>query len=90
MSAQLTPGGGSQSSEPALGEYVAYTGRFHVDEQAAIVCHEVRMATRPDLTAAPQLREVAVAGNILTLSATHTDDSGTTTRSTLTWRRAIR
>ena len=52
--------------------------------------HEVRMATMPDLLAAPQLREVRVDGDTLTLSATLTDESGTTTHSTLTWRRATR
>lgn len=52
--------------------------------------HEVRMATMPDLLAAPQLREVHVDRDMLTLSATLTDESGTTTHSTLTWRRAIR
>jgi len=72
------------------GGYIAYTGPFHVDEQAGIVHHEVRMATMPDLLAAPQLREVHVDRDMLTLSATLTDESGTTTHSTLTWRRAIR
>ena len=72
------------------GGYIAYTGPFHVDEQAAIVHHRARMATMPDLLAAPQLREVRVDGDLLTLSATSTDAAGTTTRSTLTWRRATR
>ena len=104
MSAQLAPGtdtqiAGSVAAGPLArgttplaepGGYIAYTGPFHVDEQAGIVHHEVRMATMPDLLAAPQLREVHVDRDMLTLSATLTDESGTTTHSTLTWRRAIR
>lgn len=86
MSAQLAPGGAGTQ----IADYIAYTGPFHVDERAAIVHHEVRMATMPDLLAAPQLREVHVDRDMLTLSATLTDESGTTTHSTLTWRRAIR
>ena len=86
MSAQLAP----DAAGSEIAEYIAYTGPFHVDEQAAIVHHRVRMATMPDLLAAPQLREVRVDGDLLTLSATSTDAAGTTTRSTLTWRRATR
>lgn len=85
MSAQLAPG----SEDAELGDYIAYTGPFIVDEQAAVVHHQVRMATMPDLLAAPQLREVSVGGETLTLSATMTDDTGTTTHSTLTWRRPV-
>ena len=87
MSAQIAPGGsGTPLAEPA--GYIAYTGPFHVDEQAGIVHHEVRMATMPELLAAPQLREVRVDHDLLTLSATLTDETGTTARSTLTWQRA--
>ncbi len=105
MSAQLAPGSSDAEIDDSVaagplargttplaepGGYIAYTGPFHVDEQAAIVHHRVRMATMPDLLAAPQLREVRVDGDLLTLSATSTDAAGTTTRSTLTWRRATR
>lgn len=86
MSAQLAPG----SPGAELGGYIAYTGPFDVDEDAAIVHHRVRMATMPDLLTAPQLREVRVDGDILTLSATSTDADGNTTSSTLTWHRATR
>jgi Lipocalin-like domain len=86
MSAQLAPGSG----DAELSDYIAYTGPFHVDEQAAIVHHEVAMATMADLLAAPQLRAVTIGTDTMTLAATMTDDTGTTTRSTLTWRRANR
>jgi hypothetical protein len=85
MSAQLAPGPNAETDD-----YIAYTGPFRVDEEAAVVHHEVRTATMPDLLAAPQLREVALDGDTLTLSATLTDEAGTTTHSTLTWRRAVR
>jgi len=86
MAAQLAPDGtGTEIADP-----IAYSGPFQVDEDTAIVHHEVRMATMPDLLAAPQLREVHVDGEHLTLSATSTDAAGVTTRSTLTWRRAVR
>lgn len=88
MSAQLAPGGTGTTPLAEPGGYIAYTGPFHVDEQAGIVHHEVRMATMPELLAAPQLREVRVDHDLLTLSATLTDETGTTTRSTLTWQRA--
>ncbi|MET0898615.1 MAG: lipocalin-like domain-containing protein [Mycobacterium sp.] len=84
MSAQLAPEGTGNN------EYIAYTGPFHVDEQAATVRHDVRMATMPDLLIQPQLRHVAFDDGRLVLSATMTDAAGTTTHSTLTWQRAVR
>jgi hypothetical protein len=83
MSAQLAPEGAGTD----LGEYIAYSGPFHVDEQASTVRHDVRMATMPDLVAQPQLRHVSLEPGRLTLSATMTDDTGATTHSTLTWQR---
>jgi hypothetical protein len=38
--------------------------------------------------AQPQFRHASVDGDLLTLSATRTDETGVTTRSTLVWRRA--
>jgi hypothetical protein len=83
MSAQLAPEGAGTD----IGDYIAYSGPFHVDEQASTVRHDVRMATMPDLVTQPQLREVSLAPGQLTLSATMTDETGTTTHSTLVWQR---
>jgi Lipocalin-like domain len=80
MSAQLTPESGS--------EYIAYTGAFTVDEQTAIVHHDVVMSNRPGLLKQPQYRHARVDADRLTLSATQTSADGSTTRSTLVWRRA--
>ncbi len=42
----------------------------------------------PDLLATAQFRHASIDGDVLTLSATRTDDAGVTTRSSLLWRRA--
>lgn len=84
MSAQLAPEG------MGTDDYIAYSGPFHVDEEAATVRHDVRMATMADLLTQPQLRHVAFDDGRLILSATMTDGTGTTTHSTLTWQRAAR
>ncbi len=77
MSAQLTDGSGS---------YIAYGGRFRVDEDTATVLHEVSVSMLPELLASPQLRRATVDGDRLTLSAT-TTNSGVTSHSTLVWVR---
>ena len=81
MSAQLASG-------PTAADYIAYGGRFDLDEQAAVVHHEVSMATMPELLAAPQFRDVRVDADRLTLSATMTGADGIPIHSTLGWRRA--
>ncbi len=77
MSAQLTDD--SQT-------YIAYGGRFRVDEDSATVHHEVSVSMLPELLAAPQLRQARVDGDRLTLSATTTND-GVTSHNTLVWVR---
>ncbi|CAN5687947.1 hypothetical protein BH11ACT6_BH11ACT6_50250 [soil metagenome] len=84
MSAQLAP----QGADAELRGYIAYSGPFHVDEDASAVHHDVRMATMPDLLSQKQIRQVTLTGDHLVLTATMTDDLGTTTHSTLTWQRA--
>lgn len=84
MSAQLAP----QGADAELRGYIAYSGPFHVDEDASAVHHDVRMATMPDLLEQPQLRHVTFDDGRLILSATMTDATGITTKSTLTWQRA--
>ncbi|MEB3021390.1 lipocalin-like domain-containing protein [[Mycobacterium] crassicus] len=81
MSAQLTG-----SADAALPAYIAYGGRFHVDEDTATVHHQVSVSMLPELLAAPQLRQARVDGDRLTLSATTTND-GVTSRNTLIWVR---
>ncbi|KLO31813.1 hypothetical protein ABW16_03180 [Mycolicibacter heraklionensis] len=81
MSAQLTGSG-----DAALPAYIAYGGRFRVDEDTATVHHEVTVSMLPELLVAPQLRQARVDGDRLTLSATTTND-GVTTLNTLVWVR---
>jgi Lipocalin-like domain len=85
MSAQLAP---QSDTDTEIADYIAYSGPFHVDEEASIVRHDMRMATMPELLLQPQLRQVSLAPGLLTLSATSTAEGGTATHSTLTWRRA--
>lgn len=66
--------------------YIAYGGRFRVDEETATVHHEVSVSMLPELLAGPQLRHAEVDGDRLTLSATTTND-GVTSHNTLVWVR---
>jgi hypothetical protein len=50
--------------------------------------HDVTMSMMPELLVQPQFRSASVEGDLLTLSATTTDDTGVTTHSRLLWRRA--
>jgi hypothetical protein len=84
MSAQLAP---QADAGNEITDYIAYSGPFYLDEQASTVRHDMRMATMPELLLQPQLRKVSVEPGLLTLSATSTAEDGTTTHSTLTWRR---
>ncbi|MDP9165791.1 MAG: lipocalin-like domain-containing protein [Actinomycetota bacterium] len=78
----------AQLAASDMTEYVAYGGRFAVDEQTAILHHEVMMSMMPELLARPQFRHATVDGETLTLSATTTDEDGTATQAYLVWRRA--
>lgn len=86
MSAQLTGSADAAPPDETLPAYIAYGGRFRVDEDTATVHHEVSTSILPELLTAPQLRQARVDGDRLTLSATTTND-GVTTRSTLVWVR---
>jgi hypothetical protein len=78
----------AQLAESDMSGYVAYGGRFSVDEEASTLHHDVSLSMMPELLAQPQFRHARVDGDLLTLSATRTDDTGLTTHSTLVWRRA--
>lgn len=79
MSAQLTPGPGS--------EFISYGGRFTVDEAASTVTHHVVVSTLPELLKEPQLRHARIDGDRLTLSAGLTSRKGEARQGTLVWRR---
>lgn len=78
----------AQLAEPDMGGYISYGGRFSVDEDTSTLHHDVTMSMMPELLAQKQFRHARVDGDLLTLSATRTDDNGVTTHSSLLWRRA--
>lgn len=78
----------AQLAASDMTEYVAYGGRFAVDEQTATLYHDVTMSMMPELLARPQFRHATVDGETLTLSATTTDEDGAATEAYLVWRRA--
>ena len=78
----------AQLAEPDMSGYVAYGGRFFVDEDTSTLHHDVTVSMMPELLAQTQFRHARVDGDLLTLSATRTDDNGVTTHSSLLWRRA--
>ncbi|MCV7385809.1 lipocalin-like domain-containing protein [Mycolicibacter longobardus] len=86
MSAQLTGSADSAVPDKKSPGYIAYGGRFQVDEDTATVHHEVTVSMLPELFAGPQLRQARVDGDRLTLSATTTND-GVTSHNTLVWVR---
>ena len=78
----------AQLAEPDMSGYVGYGGRFSVDEETSTLHHDVTMSMMPELLTQPQFRHASVDGDLLTLSASRTDDAGATTHSRLVWRRA--
>jgi hypothetical protein len=77
----------AQLAESDMGDYIAYGGRYSVDEETSTLHHDVTISMMPELLAQPQFRNAAVDGDLLTLSATSADDAGVTTHSRLLWRR---
>ncbi|MGV0632947.1 lipocalin-like domain-containing protein [Mycolicibacillus trivialis] len=79
MSAQLARNDGSG--------YLAYGGRFSVDEATATLRHDVLMSRTPELLLAPQFRQARLEGDRLALSATIGGTDGADRHATLIWRR---
>jgi hypothetical protein len=77
----------AQLAESDMSGYVAYGGRFSVNENTASIHHDVMISMMPELLARPQFRDASVDGDELTLSTTTTDDAGMESRSSLVWRR---
>jgi Lipocalin-like domain len=97
MSAQLTRGRqggvndpGSETVDSSLSGYVAYGGRFEIDERSATLRHLVTISMLDDLLLQPQFRHASLDGDRLTLSATATAADGTRSLNTLVWKRAGR
>lgn len=80
MSAPLTSHGDA--------EYIAYAGRFDVDEKSSTVRHNVLTPIMPELLTQSQLRHALIDDDRLTLSTSVTSAAGKTTHSTLVWRQS--
>jgi hypothetical protein len=80
MSAQLADAG--------MAGFISYGGRFSVDEETSTLRHDVAVSLMPELLMQPQFRHAVIDGDVLTLSATRTDDAGVTTHSRLQWKRS--
>jgi hypothetical protein len=78
----------AQLAEADMEGYVSYGGRFSADEETSTLHHDVTVSMMPELLVQPQFRHASVDGDLLTLSASRTDDTGVTTYSRLVWRRA--
>lgn len=59
-----------------------------MDEETSTLRHEVSMSTMPELLTQTLFRHAGIDGEILTLSATSTDDAGVTAHSRLQWKRS--
>jgi hypothetical protein len=78
----------AQLACPDMTGYIAYGGGFSVDEETSTLHHDVTISMMPELLAQPQFRHASIEGDVLTLSASRTDDAGVTTDSRLQWKRA--
>jgi hypothetical protein len=78
----------AQLADADMGGYIAYGGRFTVDEDTSVVHHDVTIAMLPELLAQPQFRRASLDGDLLTLSTTTIDDVGATSHASVVWRRA--
>jgi hypothetical protein len=73
---------------PSLAGYIAYCGRYLVDEVAGEVVHHVEASLYPPWVGSEQRRRFAFAGQRLTLSASRWRD-GKETVHRLVWERAL-
>lgn len=89
----------AQLADADMGGYIAYGGRFSVDEDASpgrakrremvgVVHHDVTIAMMPELLTQPQFRHASMDGDVLTLSVTTTNDSGAMSHASVVWQRA--
>ncbi len=78
----------AQLADSDMGGFISYGGRFSVDEEASTLHHDVTVSMMPELLTQTLFRHAGIDGEILTLSATSTDDAGVTTHSRLQWKRS--
>jgi hypothetical protein len=87
--ASPNPAAGTESeTATAAAGYLAYAGRFTVDESTSVVEHHVDVSLFPNWIADVQKRLVALTGDELVLeSPVITDAAGTSVTPRLRWRR---
>jgi hypothetical protein len=69
--------------------YIAYSGRFFVDEGRKSLCHEMAVSFFPNWFGQRQVRIARIDGDVLQLSTDGPQHfNGTLKTATLTWRRA--
>jgi hypothetical protein len=78
----------AQLADADMEGYLSYGGRFSVDEDTSTLRHDVVVSMMPELLTQPQFRHAVIDGDVLTLSASRTDDAGVTTHSRLQWKRS--
>src|ERR1700761_5919255 len=57
----------AQLAEADMSGYVAYGGRFSVDEETSTLHHDVTVSMMPELLAQAQFRHARINGDLLTL-----------------------
>ena len=67
--------------------FVAYSGRYSVDEAAGTVTHHVECALHPRMVGSDQVRLYDFTGDQLTLRVPPFEASGVTHNMTLVWKR---
>lgn len=81
--------GSPEEYEGEATSYIAYTGPFHVDEDARTLSHSMFISLFPDWTGQTQPRVVSIEGDKLHLgTASPIRSGGKTVNSVLRWRRA--
>lgn len=76
-----------QAAAAALG-YLAYSGRYSVDESTGDIRHEAKLSLVPNYLGQFHLRHSDLDGDKLTLSSELTLPDGRTVYSSLVWKRA--
>jgi hypothetical protein len=80
-------GGSDAHRAEAAAGYLAYAGRYEVDEAAATVVHRVEISLVPNWVGTDQRRAVALDGDRLELTAAPTAIDGERRTPRLSWRR---
>lgn len=83
-------GGTTEQAAAAALRYLAYSGRYFVDEATGDIRHEAKLSLVPNYLGQFHLRHSDLDGDKLTLSSELTFPDGRTVYSSLVWKRAER